>query len=168
MLKVFITGEPGVGKTTIFSFLINELKGKNFRIAGFYCPEVRERGKRIGFEIVDITTGEKDWLAKENAEGSIKIGKYTVMEENATRIVNIVAKNMDSADILAIDEIGPMELSINSIKELINKMLNSDKPLIAVLHRKQKAPSGGKVYAVTLSNRNSIKYEILNYILNNI
>ncbi|MFH7835947.1 MAG: nucleoside-triphosphatase, partial [Candidatus Aenigmatarchaeota archaeon] len=93
--------------------------------------------------------------------------KYTVMEENATRIVNIVAKNMDLADILAIDEIGPMELSINSIKELINKMLNSDKPLIAVLHRKQKAPSG-KVYVVTLSNRNYIKYEILNYILNNI
>ncbi|AAK42346.1 protein of unknown function DUF265 [Sulfolobus islandicus Y.G.57.14] len=166
-LRVFITGNPGVGKTTILLFLINKLSENNYKVAGFYCPEVRENGRRIGFRIVDITTNEGDWLAKENAPGRVKIGKYTVLEDSAKRITEITLSNINKADVLAIDEIGPMELKIPTIKKLIETILNNQKPLIAVLHRTQK-PMGGRIYVITVENRDSIKYEILNYILSSL
>ncbi|QGA53343.1 NTPase [Sulfolobus sp. E5-1-F] len=166
-LRIFITGNPGVGKTTILLFLINKLIESNYKVAGFYCPEVRENGRRIGFRIVDISTNEGDWLAKENAIGRIKIGKYTVLEDNAKRIAEITLSNISKADILAIDEIGPMELKIPIVKKLIETTLNSQKPLIAVLHKTQK-PMGGRTYVITVENRDSIKYEILNYILSSL
>ncbi|MDT7861773.1 MAG: NTPase [Saccharolobus sp.] len=166
-LRVFITGNPGVGKTTIFSFIVNELRKRNYKISGFYCPEIREGGRRVGFQIVDIATGERDWLAKENVPGRVKIGRYTVMEENVNRIINITLSNTTSADIIAIDEIGPMELSIEPVRKFIERALNGGKPVIAVVHRKQRV-QGDKIYIVTLENRNEIKYEILNFILNSL
>lgn len=166
-LRVFITGNPGVGKTTIFSFIVNELRKRNYKISGFYCPEIREGGKRVGFQIVDIATGERDWLAKENVPGRVKIGRYTVMEENAKRIINITLSNVTSADIIAIDEIGPMELSIEPVRKFIESTLNGRKPVIAVVHRKQRV-QGDKIYIITLENRNEIKYEIINFILNSL
>ena len=96
-LRVFITGNPGVGKTTIFSFIVNELRKRNYKISGFYCPEIREGGRRVGFQIVDIATGERDWLAKENVPARVRIGRYTVMEENVNRIINITLSNTTSA-----------------------------------------------------------------------
>ncbi|WWQ61542.1 NTPase [Sulfolobus tengchongensis] len=166
-LRVFITGNPGVGKTTILLFLVKELTNRSYKVAGFYCPEVREQGRRVGFQIVDISTNERDWLAKENEPGRIKIGKYTLLEENAKRIANITLSSISKADVLAIDEIGPMELKIRSVRDLIEIMLNSEKPLISVVHRSQKLLEG-KTYTVTVENRDLIKYEILDYIVHNI
>ncbi len=167
VLRVYLTGNPGIGKTTTFIFLLNELKRRNLKISGFYCPEVKHEGRRIGFKIVDIWSGKFDWLARVDYPGKIKIGRYTVLEDNVNRILVDIASSTSNSDIIAIDEIGPMELSIKSMKDFILKVINSDeKPLLAVVHRSLRdSVKGGKLYTITFDNRDTIKYEILNYIL---
>ncbi|HCG98499.1 MAG TPA: hypothetical protein DE036_01420, partial [Actinobacteria bacterium] len=54
--NIFITGKPGTGKTTLIIDLIKEL---GLDAGGFYTREVREAGKRVGFDIhtLDDKTG---------------------------------------------------------------------------------------------------------------
>ena len=162
-LRVYITGEPGVGKTTLLLKVVNELLNKGLKVSGFYCPEVREKGRRIGFKIRSFDGKIEDWLANIYVESNIKIGKYSVILSEET--IKKLEEEIFKADILAIDEIGPMELSIPRLKELIDKILKSNYNLIAVVHRKIKL-SDGKTYIVTRENRDLLPNEILNYILN--
>jgi len=161
-LRIYITGEPGVGKTTLLLKIVNELSRKDIHVSGFYCPEVRERGKRVGFKIKSFDGKIEDWLANIYGESNIKIGKYNVILTEET--IKKLEEEIFKADILAIDEIGPMELSIPKLKGLIDKILRSNYNLIAVVHRRIKL-TDGKIYVVTQSNRDLLVDEILNYIL---
>jgi len=49
---------PGVGKTTAVKRIIELLKDR-YKLGGFYTEEVREDGRRVGFKVRDIMTGEE-------------------------------------------------------------------------------------------------------------
>jgi hypothetical protein len=55
---ILLTGQPGVGKTTVIKQSVSRLGDK---AGGFYTREVRERGRRVGFEIVTLA-GQTGWL----------------------------------------------------------------------------------------------------------
>jgi nucleoside-triphosphatase len=57
--KILITGPPRCGKSTLISRLIKYYSvEKNYKVYGFLTPEVREKGNRIGFDIMDIASGK--------------------------------------------------------------------------------------------------------------
>ena len=74
-MKVFLTGCPGVGKTTIVKKVREAV---DHPICGFYSEEFRESGQRIGFNIVDAKTNKTTVLAssKNNFRGPT-VAKYT-------------------------------------------------------------------------------------------
>ncbi len=158
-MKVFLTGEPGVGKTTAFFKIVNELKSRGYSVGGFYCPEVREGGIRVGFKIVDLETSKWKWLARVDAKSEIKVGKYFVQPE-AEEIVLELERRLERYKILAVDEIGPMELSLPAIKRFIDEVLALDKPLLAVVHRKVRL-KGDYTFVVTRENRNEIPEKVI-------
>lgn len=49
VMKIFLTGSPGVGKTTIIKRVVDEFPDEVF---GFYSQECRENGQRVGFDII--------------------------------------------------------------------------------------------------------------------
>ena len=73
-MKIFLTGCPGVGKTTIVK-KVREAVDRP--VCGFYSEEFRESGQRIGFNIVDVKTKKTTVLAslKKNFRGP-NVGKY--------------------------------------------------------------------------------------------
>lgn len=158
-LRVFLTGEPGVGKTTAFLKIVNELRVRGLRIGGFYCPEVREGGIRVGFKIVDLETQKWKWLARTSPRTEIKVGKYYVQPE-AQEIVDLVAKNLNEYSLIAIDEIGPMELALPAIRDFINRALTLNKDVLAVVHRKVRL-KGDYVFVVTPENRDEIPKKVV-------
>lgn len=134
-----ITGRPGVGKTTLFRKLYEALASRGVRIVGFYCPEVRERGRRIGFRIRSLDGAVEKWLAKVEGCNGPPVGRYRTCPE-ASEVARYVLERLPQADIVMIDEVGPMELKLRGVRKAIMEILDSGKPGIFVVHEHLRDP----------------------------
>ena len=162
---MLLTGSPGVGKTTVLLRVVEGLKAKGYKVGGMASREVRSRGTRVGFEVLDLSSGRRGWLAYVNQKSGPPVGKYRVNladldSVGATAIVNAV----DDSDIVAIDEIGPMELFSERFREAVRRAVESRKPVISIVHWKArdslldevKGREDAETYVITLENRESL------------
>lgn len=156
-----------MGKTTIFMAVIDALKRAGVSVSGFYCPEVRAGGRRIGFKIIDIATGEEGWLARASRERcGIRVGRYCVNPADALRVGKSALSRAGEADVLAIDELGPMELRIGGLRDAIIDALRGSKAFVVVAHARLRDPgvtaalSGAEWLVVTESNRDVLRSEL--------
>ncbi|MDX1799003.1 MAG: nucleoside-triphosphatase, partial [Candidatus Lokiarchaeia archaeon] len=111
--KILITGPPRCGKSTLITKLIKYYTiQKNYIIYGFLTPEVRQGKNRIGFNIVDIFSGDTAQLARVgNYNTRHKVGKYNVFVKNLNEFIKKKLRlDGKSLDLIIIDEIGKMEL----------------------------------------------------------
>ena len=53
----------GVGKTTLLQKVCERLQKDNIKLQGFYTEEIRESGKRIGFDAITLD-GQRAPLAR--------------------------------------------------------------------------------------------------------
>ncbi|MCX8095271.1 MAG: NTPase [Caldisericia bacterium] len=164
-MKIFITGESGVGKTTLIEEISNELIKNGIKISGFITKEDRREGKRIGFKIVEILSKKEYLFASKLIESKIKFGTYFLHIENLEKILSDSLKK--SFDFLIIDEIGKMEFYSNYFKETIFELMKSNKNIIAVLHRNfvDIFKIYGKIFILTRDNKISVKKDILKIII---
>ncbi|NWF97298.1 MAG: DUF2478 domain-containing protein [Candidatus Thorarchaeota archaeon] len=106
---LLLTGNPGVGKTTVLLRVVEALKAKGYSVGGMISREVRSGGTRVGFEILDLASGRRGWLAHVNQPSGPQVGKYRVNLEDLNSIgAEAIANAVASSDVVAIDEIGPM------------------------------------------------------------
>jgi len=170
---ILITGQPSVGKTTILLRTASALKSKRCKIGGMISREVREGGTRVGFEIVDLETGQKGWLANINQPTGPKLGKYRVNLSDLNAIgVRSILNAVADADIIIVDEIGPMELFSLAFKEAVSIAIESEKPVIGTIHYRAREPLINAIKAredveiveVTRENREQLHNLIINKI----
>jgi nucleoside-triphosphatase len=134
---LLLTGNPGVGKTTVLMKVVNALKEKGIRVGGMISREAREGGTRVGFEILDLTSSRRGWLAHVNQKNGPQVGKYRVNIEDLNTVgAQAVTEAVEKCEVIAIDEVGPMELFSEKFKEAAWKALDSRKLVIAVVHWK--------------------------------
>lgn len=173
MTKIVLTGRPGVGKTTIFLSAVNEAKQKGYVIGGIVCPEIREQGIRKGFKIIDLLTGEEELLAhKELIRSGPRIGKYIVNPMAGIFGSKAILRALDEADLIAIDEVGPMELRLRDLRNaLVNALSQNKKPVFAVIHYRLNDSSilrllgNAERYVVTLENRGVLREKVIRRVL---
>ncbi|MEM1535841.1 MAG: NTPase [Candidatus Pacearchaeota archaeon] len=134
-MKIFISGLPGCGKTTLMLELVKELKAKNKKVAGIITKQILNNKKREGFLIEDLTSNKQEMLASIKQKEGPKVGKYRVNVNGIGKIVEEAEKNFENADIIIIDEIGRMEFFSEAFKAMLRKLIDSDKKIIATLHR---------------------------------
>lgn len=163
MLRIFISGNPGVGKTTLILKVIRALEERGISAGGFITQEVRERGRRTGFKIRALDTGEEGILAWEGTGGP-RIGRYSVNIRDLNEIgVKAVYRALRKADLVVIDEIGAMEFKSVEFSKALEEVLRSRKPLLAVLHRRWVGKFGGygELYYLSIKNRERIGEEVV-------
>jgi nucleoside-triphosphatase THEP1 len=107
-----ISGETRSGKTTFLKQIISELKqAKNYKINGIIAHGIDRNNERFGFEIENIATEQKQILCtQEPVENAKKIGRFYFNNEGLSFGKKALLDNIDTADLLVIDEIGYMEL----------------------------------------------------------
>jgi nucleoside-triphosphatase len=161
-VRVFLTGRPGCGKSTVIQKVLEGLRKRKIKIAGILTPEIR-RDARFGFEIIDIASGKRGTLAAVGLKSKYRVSKYGVSVADIDRIVSEFEKSFAGADAVVIDELGKMEFYSEKFKLMVEKILKSDKPLIATLHRAlvKEFKQHGEVILVTPANREQLPKEIL-------
>ena len=166
---LLLTGNPGVGKTTVLMKTVNALKERGIHVGGMISREVREGGTRVGFEILDLTGSRRGWLAHVNQKNGPQVGKYRVNIEDLNTVgAQAITDAVEKCEVIAIDEVGPMELFSERFKEAVRKALESHKLVLAVVHWKAqdtlineaKKREDAETTSVTLENRESLHKKI--------
>jgi len=161
----FLTGHPGVGKTTVLTRIIDELKRRGFKVGGMVSSEVRENDVRVGFRIADASSGREGWLASTRQRSGPQIGRYRVCLEELESIgVKAILNSVINADVAVIDEVGPMELFSAPFRDAVLKALESRKPVLGTIHHRATHPlvlaiknrTDTEIFEVTTDNRNEL------------
>lgn len=176
-LRIGITGKPRIGKSTIIKEVIRRLKAEGIAVGGMLTSDIHEEGRRVGFSIEDINTGDKGILAhvQLHQKSGPKVGKYTVnltdLDAIGVRSINDARTQQSEPSIIIIDEIGPMELKSRRFIEAVDKALKSDKPLIVSVHQRsahelvRRIKSTFEIQEVTEANRDELAVVITNKFL---
>lgn len=163
--NILITGVPGVGKTTLIKKLCDELR--LFHPVGFYTAEIREKGVRKGFELIDLD-GRKGLLSHVETKSRFRVGKYGVDVAGFDHFLDEIDFLNPRSQVIIIDEIGKMESFSGKFRGLVQKVLDSNKLVIAVIALKGggiipevKQRHDSTIFEITIRNRDSFAGEIL-------
>lgn len=164
MRVILLTGRPGVGKTTVVNRVYEHYSKNGFKIEGLTTREVREGGARTGFMITDLSSGQEGWLAKRDLTAGPRIGSYVVVSDNLEKIgVAALERSMKgAADLVIVDEIGPMEMTSVSFRNSISRVLNGYRAVVATVKFGSRYPEVETIlrkslhWEITKENREAI------------
>ncbi|NWZ79274.1 NTPCR triphosphatase, partial [Poecile atricapillus] len=124
----------GVGKTTLIQKVTQALKSSGVPIDGFYTQEVREGGRRTGFDVVTLSGNRGPLSRVSPSSGSsasrreYRVGQYVVDLVSFEQLVLPMLRNVNQDGdtekrICVIDEIGKMELFSQAFIQAVRQTL---------------------------------------------
>jgi nucleoside-triphosphatase len=164
-LIVFLTGMPGVGKSTVVKHVAEEVRRRGIKVGGMTSGDLRSGSTRVGFEIRDLLTNQAGVLAHVGQSVGPRIGRFRVNSKDLDMIgVAAISSAIRDADLVVIDEVGPMELTSTRFKDVVQAALSCGKPVLGTVHRNARDPmirqikstSGIEVTEVTHENRSKL------------
>lgn len=158
----FITGMPKTGKTSIIRKLIEKLEEGGLKVGGFVSPGEKHHGTRTAFHVMDVETKKETILASVDGDGP-KVSKYHVDIKSFESIVIPAMQKCDKYDVFVIDEIGRMEMKSRKFAWMLDKVLDSDTPLIISLSEDYVPKYGalGEVFRLQGNNSGAVLAMIL-------
>jgi nucleoside-triphosphatase len=157
---VLLTGRPGIGKTTCLRRALARLDRP---AGGFFTEEVREGGRRVGFDLVTLD-GQRAALARVGEGGGPRVGPYGVSVETVERVgTPAVRAAVRAGRLVVIDEIGKMEMTAAAFREAVEEALRSPVDVLGVILSTShpwadtiKAHPGAELVTVTLATRDAL------------
>jgi nucleoside-triphosphatase len=169
-----VTGDPGVGKTTLISRVIYAAKFNGFTVGGILTKERKEKGERIGFEILDLASMRSGTLASIKQKEGPRIGKYKVNLKDVAEIgAKAIEYALSNSDLVICDEIGPMEMFSPELRRAVSQLMHSSKVILGSVHKRLidplieeiKADPKVQVIEITPENMEKKQEEITDVIL---
>jgi nucleoside-triphosphatase len=162
---LFLTGHPGVGKTTVIKQAALALGA---RAGGFYTEELRGAGGRKGFRLITLD-GQETTMAHVDIRGRHRVGRYGVDVEAINRVgVAAIRQALGLRQVVVIDEIGKMELFSDAFRAIVFEALMSSGPIVATVMQKPhawvdalKTMHGVTLWQVTQANRDELPARVL-------
>jgi len=131
--------------------------------------EIRQAGTRVGFSLADVTNPTVGILAHVNIRQGPRVGRYGVNLVDISRVgVTAIDSALSNADVVVIDEIGPMELCSTVFVGAIRRALCSPKTLVGTIHLSASHPmiesikrnQHYEILEVTVRNRDQIPFVV--------
>jgi nucleoside-triphosphatase len=143
---VLWTGEKHSGKTTGAAKLVEIARAEGFNVAGLLALSLYRDGELLGFDAIDLRKETREPLAKRNTDTG-KMGRFTFLPEglklgNAALSVTAVK----SADLVIVDEFGPLELDGRLWRKNVDSLLASGGALILLVVRQELADAVRRTY----------------------
>lgn len=122
-----------MGKTTVVKKVIDRVKDT---AGGFYTEEIRRKGSREGF-LIQTLEGKSSVLAHVNHRGPFRVGRYGVDVDVFEKIIiPCLESALTRNQVIIIDEIGKMELFSRAFRRQVERVLQSNRMVLAVIHQK--------------------------------
>jgi nucleoside-triphosphatase THEP1 len=128
-----ITGGIGQGKTTLCRRLVAAATRQDWDVKGVLSLPVFEDGRKIGIDLVDVSSGEKRRLAHRDRQTSGPRTSGWHFLASALAWGDEILNRAVPCDLLVIDELGPLELLRNEGWQAGIGALNSGTYQIAVV-----------------------------------
>ncbi|TRY92574.1 hypothetical protein DNTS_029574 [Danionella cerebrum] len=179
MKHVFLTGIPGVGKTTLVKKVYEALLlSSGVSVSGFYTEELRERGRRLGFDVVTVSGGRGP-LARVSSESAtsgrdFRVGQYVVDIQSFESLTLPLFRNIcdgSGTRLFVLDEIGKMEMFSKMFIRAVREALDSSYSILGTipvpkgkslpLVEEVRSRQDVKIFTVTKENRDVIFDDIV-------
>lgn len=107
-----ITGERGAGKTRYCALEEINARSRQLTVAGVLCPSLFQNGKKVGFFIRNLETGDQRLGGSTilKPEVSFEFGHWQ-MDSESFSWANEFLADIRKCGLLIIDELGPLEFS---------------------------------------------------------
>jgi nucleoside-triphosphatase len=181
--KIGITGLPRAGKSAVLEKVVKMLSDErrqekqarrddtagNPVVGGMKTRTILDGGQRVGFEVVDIITGDSAIMAHRDIDSRTRILGYGIDPTALDKIgVAAIQRTIDECEILVIDEIGKYSVESEAFVKAVREGLDRDMPTILTLHKKSRHPllqdirrrDDARILEVTPVNRALLPYKI--------
>lgn len=167
-MKIFLTGLPKSGKTTLLTELVKEAKLKR----GLMAEEEVIDGRRTGFNLVD-QLGNTATLARTALPTDYPVGRFYVDLRSLDGFIGHLI-DFTPDELLFIDEVGQMQLYSEKFKKLVDAYLASENDFIGTISavyehsfiEKVKSRPDILLCRVTPDNRHELKTALAKAITN--
>jgi len=141
------TGPKHSGKTTIATKLAQIASAEGFNVAGLLSPPLYHNSKLLGFDVLDLHSQTRAPLARRKINQS-KAGPFTFISDGL-KLGNAVlsAEATKSADLVIVDEFGPLELNNEGWRKNVNSLLFSSNAVVLLVVRRELTDTVRQVYA---------------------
>lgn len=128
---VFLTGQPGVGKSTVLQSAIEQHRQ---RLGGFVTNEIRVDGERVGFE-VEFMNCRRVQLAHRGFESPLRVGKYGIDRRVIDQLLpEAIDRAVQYYNVVVIDELANMQLASDAFCTAVTRAFRASKPIIGTMH----------------------------------
>ena len=154
-LKIGVTGRKGIGKSTALRKVLAQIPQK---LVGFITRPIEEGNTLKGFEIVDLFDGASHPIAYFDEENSI----HPVLEGFETVGVAALLHALKYGGVILMDELGFLENDATNFKNMVFKVLESDKLVFCVIKAEKNdfleavSKKVDRIFAIDKENRDEI------------
>jgi len=140
------TGKKHSGKTTGATRLVRAAREKGYIVAGILAPAVHRNDALIGFDAVDLRSGQRAALARDDGSGGTA-GRFEFLAEGL-RLgkASLSPAATASADLIVVDEIGPIELNRQGWRRSVDQLVQSCKTTMLLVVREELADEVERLY----------------------
>ncbi len=167
MKNIFLTGEVGIGKSTILAKIIDKLEKT---IGGYKTFPVHNEGKIIDYDLVSLYDGSYGNFIGTIFKMKKDYKKASYVFDNVG--VDILDKSFKYRDIIVLDEIGIIESRAFKFQNKINTILDSPKLTLGILKKVDslfldsiRGRDDVTIFDVNLENRDYLEEEILKLLI---
>jgi nucleoside-triphosphatase THEP1 len=169
-MDMLIIGKSGVGKTTLCENLFERLGRLGYSCAGVVCPDVKKDGVSFGKVAVNVRTKESRMLATmQNGPSGGRIASYA-LNAQAVEMVADILRSSNAADIIILDDIGPVDPQSSGIGAIVKEDLTVRDNMIIIVRSSLMDAFTGRfmdrgfsVVEVTEKNRGTLIDKIAGY-----
>jgi len=141
------TGKKHSGKTTSAAGLVKVAHEEGIDVAGLLAPSLYRNDKLLGFDVLDVRNEKRVPLARRKAQtGKAVRFKFS---QDGLKLGNAAlnAEAAKSADLIVIDEFGPLELNGRGWRKNVDSLIASSGALVLLVVRQELAESVWRLYA---------------------
>lgn len=166
----FITGPPGVGKTTALLATADRLESVGWDVEGIIAPErLDATGDRTGFDIAAYGETPRKVMSSVDRSSGPQVGRYRVDTDAIDAVItHVLPAARHAADLIVIDELGPMQFTSERFVAEVSSTLAGPVPTLATVKETHLETYLGRVGAdahgaqivVTHENRSTLPAEL--------